>query len=245
MTIGTPTLIASSAQAAQTGTTVVPITTNATAGNKMILWARGQSSKVISSIADTQGNTWTVDTTSVTANQAISFAECQPTTPLTTSDTVTITWSSSTSATGDVQIVQVSGLVTGNAFDKTAQGQPTGTNTLNAGTTATLAQANELVIAFFVWNVANSAFTAGGSFTAFTLLSSSEGAEWEIVAATTAISATATTTGTPSTTHGVCCTFKGSSGNIATVTGLAAASVSTVTGLAYASIGNIDGIAAP
>ena len=225
MAIGTPTeRRAITSASAQTTTTVFSPATTIAAGKFVVLFATSASSKVVSSVADSVGgNTWVVDATGSGSGFGTSFASCQVVTQLTSSDTITITWSAATSALAGYGLQEVTGIVTSSAFDKSkfANGStnPTAPTT---GASATLGQADEIVFGLFKV-AAMSAWAAGSGYsdvtTPFTSACTTS-LEYKIVAATTAVTADGVATSGTSYMCGLA-TYKGAAADVS-VTAVAA-----------------------
>lgn len=175
------------------GTTLVlTVAAAPTAGNRLVMRVVGDSGVAVSSIADSRSNAWTVDVTNSTAPKANICSTAQNTAALQAGDTITITFNGSCTQAAAI----VDEFFGAGAVDKTATGTASGTNR-SAGTTATLTQADELVIGCFALGAVETIFTAGSNFADFTTPflvaagTSIEG-EYQIVSATTAITPTAT-----------------------------------------------------
>ena len=132
----------------QTGTTTFSPATTIQAGTVavMIAGCNGASGlKTVASVSDSQGNTWTVDATVSHSTQACSIVHGRIATALTSSDTITITWASATSASLQVSVQEVSGLRAASVADVNTSGFSTTSGTaVSIGPTAGLAQASEI-----------------------------------------------------------------------------------------------------
>lgn len=246
MAISVPTSCAVTDYSGQTSTTVITPTTNLAAGTLAVLLMHSNGGKTASSVADSKGNTWTVHTSGSDGTRAHSIASAQIGTAVLTSDTVTITWSSSSSATPSIHLVTMTGCATSSAFDATATNTESsgGGTTRTSGNTATLAQANEICFGLCTSNLSSTSATAGSGFSGLTQLKTNfVFSEYQIVAATTALAATFTSMVNTSITRTTIATFKGAAA-VKTVDGLARASVKTVDGLALASVKTMDGLLA-
>lgn len=136
----------------------------------LIIAGAAGGAKLISSVSDTKGNTYQVDAsgTNGTGN-GLTIVSAHITTALTTSDTITITWSGS-NATRSVAIEQYTGLDTTSWLDKVGAAAGATSTAPLSGTTATTAQANELLFGAFEMggNLTRPVFSAGtgnGTFT--------------------------------------------------------------------------------
>lgn len=205
MAIGTPTERYAQSRSAQGATTTFSPTATIAAGSFVVLVGTTSfAGKVISGVADDAGgNTWPVDVTHAPAQaQNVSVVSCQIATQLTTSSVITITWAVTNNNLAEIWLQQISGIVTSGAFDKSAVGQ--GTNTIAAtpfttAASATLSQADEIV--FVGCRAADiTGWTKGAAFTDVTtpILGSRSGLEYAIVAATTAVTGSATHSNTSS-----------------------------------------------
>lgn len=123
---------------------VVPVSSATTLGNTLFLGVRSAASIHISSVTDTQGNTWTVDAYSGAANNAGNLVRCSNAKALSTSDSVTINFSGASSVPC-ATLVEFSGLGA-SPPDQTATANGSGSTTLAVGPTGTTTQANELAL---------------------------------------------------------------------------------------------------
>lgn len=109
---------------AATSQAITPSANQASLGNKLILAVQG--SNHVTSVTDSKGNTWTVDSFGATGTTQASICSCTPTSALTTGDTITVTLASATAIAYTLE--EFSGLqavapdTTGTNF--TASGQP-------------------------------------------------------------------------------------------------------------------------
>lgn len=138
-------------------------------GNTLIACVAIKSTTItLNSVADDRGNTWVVDySPAAGTNSRVFFASCLNPVGLRPGDTVTFTFSASTSANKYVSIIEVGGVVSASALDKTAAA--TGNSTTPAsGATAALAQNDELAMGVHVTDgVTGDTLTDGGGFTTF------------------------------------------------------------------------------
>jgi hypothetical protein len=112
--------------------------------------ACGFSSGASATCADTKSNTWTRSITianTATSNTAIFWSIL--TSDLTTSDTVTVTTGATATVLGGSLIVWSN--MDPAPADQTATSTGTSNTTVSAGTTAALAQLEEVVVAVFCW----------------------------------------------------------------------------------------------
>lgn len=206
MAIGAPVERYASFRSSQTGTTTLSPTGTIAVGKKLILLAQSAAGKVLTAVSDDAGNTWAVNATKANGTtDGASIASCTVTAQLTVSSVLTLTWSSSTSANAGVWLEEFSNV---GAFDKTASATGTSTS-LSSGATATLSQADELVVGLGRWNSGGS-WTKGADYTDMPTPSlGAGGAEYKIVSATTAVTATGTISGSAVTWACIVATYKG------------------------------------
>ena len=160
-----------------------------TAGNlNVVVVGWGDTTSSISSITDTQGNTYTpaVGPTSTTGlQQSIYYAK----NTIGGSNKVTVTFNQA-AAYPDVRVLEYSGADTTNPLDVTAAGTGTGTTAANSGS-ATTASSNELI---FGAGTTGTAFSAAGSgFTSRMINIYGNIAEDKLVTSSGSYNATATT----------------------------------------------------
>lgn len=194
MAIGTPTQRYTAA-ASQTGTKAFSPATTVAAGSVAILChGTGNQDKEITGVTDSVGNTWHVDSTldNPAATVGATICSCQVATQITSSDTITITYENAGGSWTITQLFEVTGLATSTVYDKSAgAGAATGT-AASSGATATLTQADELVMAV-VHVPAALGWTEGSGYTRVSSAdNNSGGVEYKVVAATTAVTAAAT-----------------------------------------------------
>lgn len=190
MAIGTPVeRLASAPGAISASTTAIHPASNVTAGTVLFLISSNNGSgKTISSVTDSQSNTWTVDKSEADAVRTVVICSGEMAVGLTTSDTVTIHWSNTNNASiNGLWLEEVSGLATSAPFDTFAVGAATAF-TAGCGPTGTLAQSAEIawsaaLHAAGTLNTNSSGFTA-----ATTALQAGAAVEYQITAATTALS---------------------------------------------------------
>ena len=118
----------------------------------IVIAAGGSSSAVISSVADSKGNTYQVDDTEATYGFAGSVATAIAATALVSGDTITITYSASVTFR-TACAYEFSGAATASWLDKVVSaGDASGTSSApDSGLTATTAQADELIFAAFTF----------------------------------------------------------------------------------------------
>jgi hypothetical protein len=167
--------------------------TTVAAGTLGQITAFSAANKAISSVADSVGNTWGVDITGGDGTRNLSFASSQITTPITSGDTITVTWSAATNAGRDIWLFEITGAATSSVYDTTGTGAGTGT-AVSVGPTATLAQADEIAIAIIRSQSSSPTMAPGATWTspASAHLGARTACEYKIVAATTAITADGT-----------------------------------------------------
>lgn len=197
MAIGTPTQRYAVNQANQTTTTTLSPTTNVVATTFAVLCAVS-SAKLISSVSDNAGgNTWVVDRAFTGNGRSVSFASCQVATQIGTGNVITITWDVATSTGTAIWVLEVTGIATSSAADTGGSGTAASGTAASAGPTATLSQADEIAFAGFRAAAAVS-LTKGASWSQPTTgtLNTNAAIEYQIVAATTALTADGTWGGT-------------------------------------------------
>lgn len=197
-----------------TGTTwAMAVAAAPSAGNLVVLSVTCPGAETLASVADSQGNTWSVDrTANNSTSETISVASTvQDVGALTTADTVTLTFSASiTKGTGALQ--EFSGCT--NAVDQTSSATSAGAS-VNAGTTASTTNANDLVWAAFAMGGTETSFTPGTGYSTPTTSFYSGGLslamEYQIASAT----GTFNPTGSIGTSHGsvgACVVYKAATG---------------------------------
>jgi hypothetical protein len=198
--IGTPVVRYGARKNVASGAATVSPTSTIAAGTRAVLFGGCPSAHNLSSVVDSVGNTWTIhaSVTDGTSARRNFIASAQIATQITTGDTVTLHRTDETGSVNfDFWIVEISGLATSSAFDVTGNQAGSGTS-YTSGSTGTLSQANEIAIA--VWTqgaTATPTHTPGGGWTEFsTSFVSTATAVYQIVAATTALNASETSTNT-------------------------------------------------
>jgi Putative Ig domain len=210
MALGTVYNIGSKAQASGPSTTVVTVGTDqnsdattvpATGDSVFVLIGIGTTGTV-NSVTDSKANTYTLATNGNFApanNEQIKIYEClNPGTHLAAADTVTVTWSASTSASTNVRVIGCSGVASTSADD--GSGSASGTGTAVSAATGALAQASELAVMVVQGgNATGGVASYGGGFTQMghnlhTGIASYMGVATQNTSATTALTGTATNT---------------------------------------------------
>jgi len=154
-----PHLAASAFNAASTAATTVTVTSATTAGNAIIVsTSLGLTASVtVAGVTDTKGNSYS-KAASTTATEAWVALN---TTALTTSDSVTVTWSTSGSWAKNVIVADSPGIATVQAVDPaTAAAGPVTSSTAVSVTSGTPAVTGDL--AYFVINSGNGGGTPTG-----------------------------------------------------------------------------------
>jgi hypothetical protein len=150
--IGTPYLLGTNA-ANLVSSVAVPCVQNSNAGDLIVVCTDGFAASGIgftTSVTDTKSNVYTEITSANSATPTASVWYAQNTTALTTSDTVTATWSGSLAGAGQLNLTVVGcpGIATGGALDQVAVNYTTA-SALSAAT-GNLALSTELAIASWV-----------------------------------------------------------------------------------------------
>jgi hypothetical protein len=201
-----------------TGSTASFSTTVATApgaGNLIVgrIGFRAASTASMTSVTDSKGNTWTLDAKiNNSSGHAYVVSTIQNAGTLTTSDTITVHFSTAPSNGAAVIFDQFSGMT--NTVDQTASASAT-TTTRSAGTTSATTNANDLQVAAYAGNGSESAWAKGATFSNFTTASLNfsttamvEG-QYKILSSTGTQAAAAT--GVSLTTEGAQAIYEGSS----------------------------------
>ena len=248
MAISTPTERYAQSRTAQGATTTFPLTGTIATGSFCVLGVTTSvDGKVVSSVSDGAGNTWSVDVAfnGIAANENISIISCQVTTQMTPGTTITVNYAVSTNNQAHLWLEEFTGIATSSAFDQTAAASGSSTSP-STGASGTLAQADELVVAW-TRNASAVVFTKGATYTDMptaSLGSNRSNGEYKIVAATTAVTADGSLASSDAWTIALA-TYKGAAAGsaIKTIDGLAKASIKTINGLAIASVKTRDGLA--
>lgn len=201
-------------------TQVVTVNADTVQGNRLVVGASGRNSgATLSSVTDSRGNTWTVDQQRQDAgsNNTLAQASCNLATALLNGDTVTLHWSASIGPSNLAELHEFSGIAA-SAVDKTTTSFQSSTVTAySCGPTATLSQATELGVCTFGAALPTT-FAGSGSWNTLGSLMKTSGATsgdrglgmvYQIVASTTALTATATVSPGQSAIQGALATYKG------------------------------------
>lgn len=159
-------------------------------------------SGLLSSVADSKGNTWTVDRTdnpSTSGFPTTGLASAQVGTQLTTGDTITMTFANAGAGGGHGAVVgYLTGAAAASVADKKASAN--GASNSPTATTAALTQSNEIAIGV-VAESSTGAITEDGSFTNVAQLTYATSRRVNVgyftTTATTAVTYAPTLTGTP------------------------------------------------
>ena len=186
--------------APSTGSTLtVTITGAVAAGDTIHLSATTGGSVGVNvwGVSDTQGNVWNIQQQSINSQGVWQFW-CQDAIALTTSDTISVLFSNNTDVK-EIAVIGVHGAAaTGTLVDVSAQAGGTGTSP--SVTTATLASSTELAIVTFSNGSGGGAPTLAGGWTQIAQVHTSGNAyltvAYQALAATTAVTASATITST-------------------------------------------------
>lgn len=163
-----PYVMANPTPVTTTTATTVPITTPSNAGDCLLVAASTPlaASNGPSAVSDSKGNAYLL-AQSVVSNLATWVADGPS--PLTTSDTATVNWTTSGSNTKDIQVIGVPGAAAVSALDTGASVTASGTSTTPSATSGTIQNPNSIAI-FVVCN--SSSGGAPASFGSFTSLGS-------------------------------------------------------------------------
>lgn len=198
MAIGNPTeryAVSRSTQGAST--TLSPATTVAAGTFAVMCVTASFAGKVVSSAGDDAGNTWVVDVTynPLASNKCVSFVSCQVIHAITTTNVVTINYAVTNNNQTHIWIQEVTGMATSAAFDKSAVADVASGTSITTASSGTLSQAAEIVFAGARLDDATGwAHGAGYSDPTTKSLGGLSGLEYKIVAATTAVTGTASWT---------------------------------------------------
>src|ERR1700735_932911 len=171
MALGTPYLIGSASQKAATATLVISVGSTAAgstgpghstvAGDPIVVGASIQSTETITNVQDSQGNSYATFVNATAINSTM-WVALNTTALVSGTDTITITYSGSTSLAQNAAAVGCSGVATASAVDITVQA--TGTSATPSVASGTLAQAAELLVSYEADAFAGGAITWGGSW---------------------------------------------------------------------------------
>ena len=126
-------------------THVIAISVAPTTGNHLVLVAIMAGGRTLSSVTDTQGNTWQVDETLLnTTNHGIGIASCKVVNALTTADTISMTWDAANVAAAVVN--EYTGFHATTWADKSVSAARAADTVVDSGATATTAEADEQLV---------------------------------------------------------------------------------------------------
>ena len=192
-----PYLIATGGAATGLGTTLVVNVATASAANDVIFVAASTSgiAGTISGVTDTKGNTYAAINSDLTQLPTYQFETTGTTAALTTSDTITITYSS-TAGTKEAIIVGIPGVTSGHDGPATPSTVNSAGATSSSITSNTLSQANEVVMVVLSTGNQAAGPTWGAGLTSVGVERQGSN-QWltvayEVVASTSAVTATAT-----------------------------------------------------
>jgi Putative Ig domain len=162
--LGTPYVVGSAAFASGTTSTVVSVSHASTLGDAItVCCSTGSNTVTPSAVTDSKSNTYTQLSTASSSNSMDSYVfQALNATALTTSDTITVTWNS-TSNGKNVVAIGCSGVATSSAFDVTATNQ--GSGTALTASTGTLASTSELAVAVAAFGNAGTSITWASGWT--------------------------------------------------------------------------------
>lgn len=144
----------------------VSVTNSASAGNTLIVICGWNSSAdTLTSVTDSKGNTYTIDIqdTHSTGGEGLAIVSGYLTTSLTRSDTITMTITNIGSTTLILRASEWSGIVSSSRLDKVSNNEQVNTDPATSGTTAALAQGDELVVGANIQN--NNTTSIGSGYT--------------------------------------------------------------------------------
>lgn len=149
-------------------TAVVPSGVTTTAGNSLIVWvcAANASTVTVSSVTDTQSNSYVQDTSAISGNPN-GVWRCQSATALTAVDTITVHFSAAVTSSGAVAWAdELAGIDPATPLDTTPQTK-TATSTVSPTTPAITTVSNDtLVLTSLMSNGAcGTTLTVSGSYT--------------------------------------------------------------------------------
>jgi hypothetical protein len=194
----TPYTLGGASNAPATGTTIAFTLTHAVAAGDALAVSAGSDSlaETVTGITDSQGNTWTSAASDYNQSDGIAVFTCLNAKAMTTSDTITATFSGST---GSHTIVGrgCNGIATGAAVDVAIVNDNAGSTSPSSGASGTLRQASEWAVAFLInANGGGSPTSWTGGFTAASTQHATSNqfhtVADQVVSATTALTAGAT-----------------------------------------------------
>ncbi|MFI5339006.1 MAG: DUF2341 domain-containing protein [Candidatus Methylomirabilales bacterium] len=201
----------------------ITVGSNATAGNTVILVFVSRAATTTASVADSVGNTWTVDVGPLNGNNDFVFIAStrQNVATLQNGNTVTVTLGAAPTSTCAAILEEFSGLQTSAGYVDVSNNATNGGAPYVSGTTATTSQASELAVTGFSLNhVTGFTITPDpvySSFTTSTILPGGTGypkdlvAQYRILSTTGTQSSTITTTNGGSSYQGMIVTYKAAS----------------------------------
>lgn len=212
-----------------------PLTTSATAGSLLVMVTANPNDN-LSTVTDSLGNTWTIQKQN--NSRAVAWTT-QNMGPLTTSDTLTLTWATAINQYS-VLVDEFSGITASSPVDTSAAASHAA-ETGRHGPAVTTSNADDLIYsAFPSYGATESSFTAGSGYTAVasykTTPTSISEAQYQIVSATGTYTPDATG-GVSVAYYGVTIAFKASSAADATVTGVRAAVAAAGSGGQVSTVG--------
>jgi hypothetical protein len=193
MSISVPTERYAQDLATQTATSVISPATTIPAGSVCVLLVTSGFGKTVTGVTDSVGNTWRVDVTvssgTTSSDIAVSIIHAQIATQITSSDTITITYSSASSTHAQIRALTITGLASTGAFDRGLTRTGQGTPTVSVGTTGTLSQADEIIIMCYrLGNSIETSFTPAAGWTNIGgILANNTSCIYQIVSATTPV----------------------------------------------------------
>jgi hypothetical protein len=210
MAIGTPVERYAVSVLVNNNTQNISPATTVAAGTRAILLS-SVSTFPISTVTDSVGNAWTVHYAHTFADtNTHSVASCQVVTPITSGDTITITWTGSGNFFRLNWVLEVSGLAISSAFDQQAFAASVGTSgAYSVGPTGTLAQADELALSMSTYSGDALLSSMPGWTSSGTRLQSAGEVWYDIVAVADPITASGTLNRADRTWDGSVVTFKG------------------------------------
>lgn len=231
---------------ATTATTIAVTPTGTISVGNCLIVATGQTSDTLTGVADTQGNTYQVNVTNGANNRSTGIAHSIITTQLTTSDTITATFSTTTTDRS-ITLAEFSGVLTTSPFDQGTTAAGTGV-TPDSGNISTTT-AGQLLIGVFEGNSGATAYTPGTTGV-YTFLEISEQAPARINEVMYAIVGAAGTYSANGVIISAAWTQSVASYKAATapssikkVSGTAVANIKKINGIAIANIKKINGVA--
>lgn len=166
MTVSLVQRFASFTNSSGTLSQTVAVSAATAAGNTAVLVVKAASGKSVTGVTDTQGNTWTVDVVGGSVGVTANVCSALMAVALTTSDTITITFSATGMGATLGAAYEYSGIATSGRVDQTASAFSSSNGTLAAvGPTGTTTQASELAVTAVSANKAESGVTVSAGWT--------------------------------------------------------------------------------